>query len=127
HPYEHIPADRFYALARAILGEFPEVELRLGCEVRAIHERGEHVEVSTSEGTIHAPLAFDSRPLPPASPSADEVDLLQHFVGWEVEAEGPVFDPETPVLMDFAVEQARGIHFMYVLPFSPTRALVETT
>jgi lycopene beta-cyclase len=30
-------------------------------------------------------------------------------------------------MMDFSVSQAHGLRFMYVLPFSPTRALVETT
>lgn len=126
HPYEHVAVDAFYALARRILAEFPEVELRLGCEVRAIVERADGVEVETSAGTVRAALAFDSRPAAPATGGA-EVDLLQHFVGWEVEAPRAVFDPETPVLMDFAVSQARGLHFLYVLPFSPTRALVETT
>lgn len=127
HPYEHIPADGFYDMARKIVGGAPEVELRLGCEVQALCDRGDEVEVTTSDGVVRAPLVFDSRPAAPASDGAGEVDLLQHFVGWEVEAPGPVFDPETPVLMDFAVAQTRGIHFMYVLPFSPTRALVETT
>lgn len=127
HPYEHVAADVFYDLALKTLREFPEVELRLGCEVRAIDERGDAVEVETSAGRITAPLAFDSRPPPPPPPDPDEVDLVQHFLGWEVEAPRPVFDPEVPTLMDFAVAQERGIHFMYVLPSSPTRALVETT
>lgn len=127
HPYEHLPADVFYDMSRAILADFPEIELRPGCEALAIAERGDAVEVATSAGTIRAALAFDSRPPAAAAPDPGEVDLLQHFVGWEVEAPRAVFDPETPVLMDFAVGQARGIHFMYVLPFSPTRALVETT
>jgi lycopene beta-cyclase len=114
-------------MALKILGEFPEVELRRGSEVRAIRERGDDVEVTTDAGVLRAPLVFDSRPAPAPAPSADEVDLLQHFVGWEVEAPGPVFDPEVPILMDFTVDQSRGIHFMYVLPFAATRALVETT
>lgn len=127
HPYEHVAGDAFYAVARRILGEFPEIELRLGCEVREIVEEGDGVVVATSDGPVRAALAFDSRPAPPPASDADEVDLVQHFVGWEVEADGPVFDPEVPVLMDFAVSQARGLHFLYVLPFAPTRALVETT
>jgi lycopene beta-cyclase len=95
--------------------------------VRAIDERDDCVEVETSAGRVRAALAFDSRPAPAPAADPREVDLLQHFLGWEVEAPRPVFDPEVPTLMDFAVAQERGIHFMYVLPFSPTRALVETT
>lgn len=128
HPYEHLPADGFYAMSQEILAGCPEIELRLGCEVLAIAERGDEVEVTTSTGTLRTPLLCDSRPPAPTRPKAgEEVDLLQHFVGWEVEAPRAVFDPETAVLMDFAVIQARGLHFMYVLPFSPTRALVEST
>lgn len=126
HPYEHVAADRFYAAAQELLRGFPEVELRLGERVESIAEGGEGVLVTTSGGSVRARLAFDSRPGPTAR-GGGEVDLLQHFVGWEVSAPRPTFDPETPTLMDFAVSQARGLHFMYVLPFTPTRALVETT
>ncbi len=127
HPYEHVAGDAFYAVARQILAECPEVELRLGCAVGEIAEAGDGVVVETSSGAVRAALAFDSRPAGPPVAGADEVDLLQHFVGWEVEAAAPVFDPEVPMLMDFAVSQARGLHFLYVLPFTATRALVETT
>ncbi|WP_257871210.1 lycopene cyclase family protein [Hymenobacter sp. J193] len=53
--------------------------------------------------------------------------LLQHFVGWEVETAHDVFDPTTVEFMDFRGEQHQEARFMYVLPFSPRRALVEYT
>lgn len=53
--------------------------------------------------------------------------LLQHFKGWIIETKEPVFDPEKPTLMDFRVRQDEGTTFVYVMPFSPTRALVEFT
>ena len=65
---------------------------------------------------------FDTRP-----PRAPENAMLQHFVGLEVELDQPAFDPTTAVLMDFRVDQSHGMHFMYVLPFSATTALVEST
>ena len=65
---------------------------------------------------------FDTRP-----PRAPAGAMLQHFAGLEVEVDRPVFDPTTAVLMDFRVDQSHGMHFMYVLPFSPTRALLEST
>tara|TARA_B100000575_G_scaffold134202_2_gene106928 strand:- start:998 stop:2086 length:1089 start_codon:yes stop_codon:yes gene_type:complete len=67
-------------------------------------------------------LIFDTRP-----PRTPHNAMLQHFLGLEVEVDRPVFDPSTAVLMDFRVDQSNGMHFMYVLPFSPTRALVEST
>ena len=65
---------------------------------------------------------FDSRP-----PPVPRGMMLQHFIGLEVRAPSPVFDPDTAILMDFRVDQSRGMHFIYLLPFSPTEALVEST
>ena len=65
---------------------------------------------------------FDSRP-----PPVPRGMMLQHFIGLEVRAPVPVFDPDMAILMDFRVDQSRGMHFIYLLPFSPTEALVEST
>ena len=69
-----------------------------------------------------ANLIYDSRP-----PIASENNLLQHFHGIEIETESPVFDSETAILMDFRVDQSKGMHFIYLLPYSATKALVEST
>jgi lycopene beta-cyclase len=53
--------------------------------------------------------------------------LLQHFKGWIVETEEDTVDPASATLMDFRVSQAHGSTFVYVLPFSERRALVEYT
>ena len=67
-------------------------------------------------------LTFDSRP-----PRASKNAMLQHFLGQEIEVDKPVFDPSTAILMDFRVDQSKGMHFIYLLPYSPTQALVEST
>jgi lycopene beta-cyclase len=56
-----------------------------------------------------------------------EYMLLQHFKGWLIKTENPVFDPSQATFMDFRVAQDAGTTFMYVLPVSPTSALVEYT
>ena len=128
HPYEHIPADGFYALAQALLAAAPAVTLQLGVSATAISEGADAVEVTTSAGPLRARQVFDARPgLDAIATGVEEVELLQHFVGWEVEAARDCFDPETVEMMDFSASQARGLHFMYVLPFSRRRALVEAT
>lgn len=53
--------------------------------------------------------------------------LLQHFKGWVVETDAPVFDAASATLMDFRVDQSQGTAFCYVLPLAPDRALVEYT
>jgi lycopene beta-cyclase len=45
----------------------------------------------------------------------------------EIETQNDFFDEEIFNLMDFDCEQRESVHFFYTLPFSKTRALVETT
>ena len=49
----------------------------------------------------------------------------QHFKGWVIETEEPVFDPKRATLMDFRIEQEGEARFFYVLPVSERQALVE--
>lgn len=53
--------------------------------------------------------------------------LLQHFKGWLIETGSPVFDAAQATFMDFRISQQRGTAFVYVLPLSATKALVEYT
>jgi lycopene beta-cyclase len=62
---------------------------------------------------------------PPRDPK--KYHLLQHFKGWVVETEEDFFRPEEPTLMDFRPSQKHGTTFVYVMPFSARRALVEYT
>lgn len=50
----------------------------------------------------------------------------QKFVGLEVETQEP-HGLEHPVIMDASVDQRDGYRFVYLLPFSPTRVLIEDT
>jgi len=74
-------------------------------------------------GDLHyrASHVFDSRP------SSTDDGLKQHFLGWEVITERPIAEPEIATLMDFRVDQSRGLHFIYVLPFSATHLMIEST
>ncbi|WP_233550046.1 lycopene cyclase family protein [Flavobacterium sp. 120] len=53
--------------------------------------------------------------------------LQQHFIGWFIKSEQPVFNSEQATFMDFSVEQKGNTRFMYVLPTSKTEALLEYT
>jgi len=55
------------------------------------------------------------------------INLLQHFKGWLIETPIPAFDPSKAVFMDFRIDQKGDTRFAYVLPVSPTKALVEYT
>ncbi|MFM2015770.1 MAG: hypothetical protein RIQ51_1260 [Bacteroidota bacterium] len=53
--------------------------------------------------------------------------LWQHFKGIVVEFDGPVFDDRVARLMDFNVPQMDATAFMYLLPLTDKKALVEYT
>ncbi|MEW9267219.1 lycopene cyclase family protein [Kineococcus endophyticus] len=94
------------------------VRAKLAAAGVAVHER-------VLEGRPPSP-AVDTRPVP--VPTDGRTLLWQHFLGYRVRAERPVFDPATATLMDFRTPQpAGGVAFGYVLPTSPTEALVEYT
>ncbi|MEM9188494.1 MAG: lycopene cyclase family protein [Myxococcota bacterium] len=127
--YQHIPADAFYDLAQRRL-RAGDVNIELGQTVTSVEDRGDYVEVKTERGDRYrAGVVFDSRPEFRQPPSArpDDIRLLQHFRGWFLRTDEPSFDPSCAILMDFRVHQSKGIHFIYVLPFSEREALVEDT
>lgn len=127
--YQHLPSDAFYRHVLARLRSTPGVEVRLGVSAGDLHERGREVHVETSDGLQRARTVFDSRPprWDGRTVAGREVSFLQHFEGWCVETEDDRFEPGVATLMDFAVPQAHGVHFFYVLPFGRRRALVEAT
>jgi lycopene beta-cyclase len=53
--------------------------------------------------------------------------LWQHFKGIVVEFDNPVFDERIARLMDFNVPQMEATAFMYLLPLTDKKALVEYT
>ncbi len=96
--------------------------------VTQLAETATSVVAHTAAGEEYtARYAFDSRPPVLARQPEKYRYLLQHFVGWEVETDHGVFDPEVVEFMDFRGAQHHEARFMYVLPFSPRRALVEYT
>lgn len=136
YDYCCIPSDRFYAHALARLEKVPSVTVELGVtvdSVSAIHP--EEGEVRLADGQVRRgrhvfdsrPLAMWSRPEASSPEKTGDVRLLQHFAGWEIETEHPCFKEDIATLMDFEVHQRPALHFIYILPFSPTRALIETT
>lgn len=54
-------------------------------------------------------------------------NLWQHFLGWTIETEENTFAPEKATLFDFRVEQKEECRFIYILPFSAKKALLEFT
>ncbi|MEV6654348.1 lycopene cyclase family protein [Streptomyces sp. NPDC051219] len=127
--YKMIRSGAFEAMVDERLGRSSCV--RHEATVESVHDRPGGAEVrgrdaNGREVRLRARWVFDSRPprrLPPA-----RTTLLQHFRGWFVRTEQPVFEVGVADLMDFRTPQpGHGLSFGYVLPLGPREALVEYT
>ncbi|UPL49244.1 lycopene cyclase family protein [Hymenobacter sublimis] len=129
HRYKMIRGLDFYQFVHAALHQNPQFT-RVQTTVDALENMPQGgVKASTPVGSFTARYAFDSRPpeLQQLRQPEKHRYLLQHFVGWEVVTDQDVFDPSTVEFMDFRGEQHQEARFIYVLPFSTRRALVEYT
>ena len=90
--------------------------------VSALKPGQDRTTVVTDQNQYSAKTVYDSRP-----PKIADNGLRQHFLGWHIHTEQPIKDPDTAILMDFRVDQSRGLHFIYALPFSEHHILVEST
>ncbi len=106
-------------------------QIHLGEKITEIKQKKGFVEVETNSGKIRAKFVFDARNNGSKNleglKSTKSVYLHQTFLGSKVKFKKPVFSPDTATLMDFAVKQNIGLSFIYVLPYSETEALVEST
>lgn len=53
--------------------------------------------------------------------------LKQHFVGQLIKTKNEIFNPDEVTFMDFDIPQKDSTRFMYVLPLSKSKALIEYT
>lgn len=124
--YQMIRGLDFYDFVHRALAANPRFTRQRGT-VEELADTPAGVRAHGSAGTFTARYGFDSRPPTLAKNPAKHRYLLQHFVGWEVETDADVFDPDVVEFMDFRGPQYHEARFVYVLPFGPRRALVEYT
>jgi lycopene beta-cyclase len=110
-----------------------QVSLNLGESVQHISFNEGNVTVATDREVWQSPKVFDARGGIQSmrgglvNHSIQQPHLNQTFIGWVVEYDRDVFEPNTAVIMDFNCDRANGISFFYVLPYSARKALVEST
>ena len=83
--------------------------------------------VKTSIGNFNSKFIFSSIPKTEKIKFIRYPLLNQSFIGWTIETEEDIFDDKTITLMDFDRDQKDETRFIYVLPYSSKRALVEYT
>ncbi len=97
-------------------------------KVTEINELQNHVYVASETESFTCDTVFNS--------IFDKQDVLkqsrypllqQHFIGWRIQSNQVIFNPQQTTFMDFSVAQKGNTRFMYVLPLSETEALLEYT
>lgn len=125
-PYATCSSEHFAELVGGRIAAARHAELRLGCEVTDVGPSAVRIVHGDTVEVVEGRLVVDARG--PRDGFAGRAGF-QKFVGLEVELEatpqGPL-DVGVAELMDATVAQD-GFRFFYVLPFSPTRALIEDT
>jgi len=124
--YNYISSDRFFAY---FFEEFIPANHNITLVknwVQEVKEGEDWQTVLCQDGsTFFSKRVADSRPIKSEDPSL----VFQHFSGKFIEFDEPILDDSTMTLMDFSlpVSTKEMSVFHYILPFSGTKALIETT
>ncbi len=125
--YKMIRSARFYESYRSRLSEYDNLDWEQA-EVRDFEEKDGGVEIRTDKTVYTSQYAFSSIPGKPVFKGSPKYPLIQqHFLGWFLETDAPVFDAARVTFMDFSIPQKGNTRFMYILPTAENKALVEYT
>jgi lycopene beta-cyclase len=124
--YKMIRGIDFYAYCFSVIEKQPNITIQYGMvEKMETSEAGALLRVDNE--IIKARYVFNSIIFEKPLLKKNEHYLLQHFKGWVIETAEPIFDDHIATLMDFNVDQQYGTAFVYIMPFSSKKALVEYT
>tara|TARA_B100001059_G_scaffold73116_1_gene70483 strand:+ start:39377 stop:40510 length:1134 start_codon:yes stop_codon:yes gene_type:complete len=121
--YKMIRSIDFYESMKKQLAKFDQLT-QIQEKVSRIDEKVVTTDIQSYHGnqifsSIYDPKSLNNQKKYPV--------LLQHFVGQVVETQKPCFDPDKIEFMNFNVPQKGNTRFMYVLPLSSNKALLEYT
>jgi lycopene beta-cyclase len=126
HPYLMLESHHFYQAALARIQSNPNIQLMLGQPLLSTPTRTQRGwQIQTGNITLNAALIIDTRP--PRKVSAQDSIIWQCFVGYEIETESDCFSPDKMMLMEFDHSFKNGLAFIYILPKTTKKALIEYT
>jgi lycopene beta-cyclase len=124
--YKTLHAIEFYNYGKSKIDETSNIHWQKD-EIESVETR-ETIYIKGKHSHYQAKQVFDSRIDDNFWKAKDNYyRVLQHFKGWIIETPKPTFDPESFVMMDYRIKWKDSTSFTYVLPTSPTRALIEFT
>ncbi len=123
--YKMIRGIDFYNFIFDSLNKNPNIKF-LQADVLEVKSDKNPIVITTKGDFIAHEYVFDSVFRPKYNKPKNN-NLKQHFLGWVIETEKPFFKTDEPKLFDFRIEQKNEFRFVYVLPISPIKALIEFT
>lgn len=127
YTYKMVRGIDFYQALLKNIEASPRITFKQAA-VRTVEDNGQNVVVSTASEVFLGQQAFNSVFSYGMATHQQKYPVLQqHFIGWVVKTKKPVFDVDQATYMDFSIEQKGNTRFMYVLPTSANKALVEYT
>ena len=125
YSYKMIKGIDFYNYILSFAKTFENVTFKFE-KIEKIQTENNYSLVETENDKYLSEYVFNSTNL--FSPTIKtENSLLQHFEGWIIKTEKPIFNSRIGTLMDFRLNQVNGATFMYVLPTNSNEALIEYT
>lgn len=126
YTYKSIQSIDFYRWSKKELEAKPNFHFILDT-IDAVIE-SDTVEAIGVSKRYSAHHIFDSRiPKDYYSKNSKHTIIHQHFKGWVIETQEPSFQTDAFTMMDYRYQYKNTTSFMYLLPFSETKALVEYT
>lgn len=96
--------------------QYGNIEIKKSLKEQKVFLDGKHLDTSKA-------IVFNS--IYDSNKNENSFYLLQHFKGWVIETADEHFEKAT--LMDFSISQKYGTAFIYLLPLSKKKALIEFT
>ena len=124
--YKMIRGIEFYRHCYEKIASSPNVKV-VHDKVVSIQQESGGVRVFTEQGEYTGEYTFNSILFDDPMKQKNAHHLLQHFKGWVIETAEDAFDLHACTLMDFRVGQQHGTTFVYVMPLTKRKALVEYT
>ncbi|MDT0606026.1 lycopene cyclase family protein [Croceitalea rosinachiae] len=127
YQYKMVQGIDFYNHYLVKLEQFSNITL-INDEVVSVKDNDKNAVVITKKETYKTLQVFNSVFSYEHLKQDQKYPILQqHFLGWFVNTERPIFKKDEATFMDFSIPQKENTRFMYVLPFSENKALVEYT
>ena len=124
HPYCIINASDFIDLVESRIQLNSRINVSFETSVESLYFTQNGVTIHSKNRKVFAKKVVDTRHALRQIPSDG---LVQCFSGAEIETQVDAFEPSTALIMDELDHGEFGVEFVYILPFTKRRALIEYT